>query len=65
VQKRRKKIRITMSADAKRKYGSTMVLIILGIFALYGGARWLLVLVPAAVVIWYATSGADFKKSRN
>jgi len=54
-----------MSADAKRKYGSTMVLIILGIFALYGGARWLLVLVPAAVVIWYAASGADFKKSRN
>jgi hypothetical protein len=54
-----------MSADAKRKYGSTMVLIILGIFALYGGAGWLLVLVPAAVVIWYATSGADFKRSRN
>ena len=54
-----------MSADAKKEYGSTMVLIILGVLALYGGARWLLVLIPAAILIWYATAGGVFRKSRN
>jgi hypothetical protein len=54
-----------MSADAKRKYGSTMALIVLGILALYGGVTWLLLLIPAAVLIWSATLGGQFKRSRN
>jgi len=54
-----------MSADAKKEYGSTMVLIVLGVLALYGGARWLLVLIPAALLIWYVTAGGVFRKSRN
>ncbi len=39
-----------MSAEAKKGYGSTMILLILGVLALYGGALWLLLLIPAAVV---------------
>jgi hypothetical protein len=52
-----------MSADAKRKYGSTIVLVVLGILALYGGPPWLLLLIPAAVLIWYATTRRQFKRT--
>jgi hypothetical protein len=52
-----------MSADAKRKYGSTIVLVVLGILALYGGPPWLLLLIPAAVLIWYATTRGQFKRT--
>ena len=54
-----------MSTDAKKGYGSTMVLMILGVLALYAGARWLLVLIPAAALVWYAAPGATFRRSRN
>lgn len=54
-----------MSADAKREYGSTVVLIVLGILALYGGAHWLLLLIPAAALICYAAIRVRFKRSRN
>lgn len=54
-----------MSADAKKGYGSTMVLVILGVLALYVGAHWLLVLIPAALLVWYAAAGATFRRSRN
>jgi hypothetical protein len=54
-----------MSAGLKGNYGSTMVLLILGVLALYGGARWLLVLIPAAVLVWYAAAGETFRRRRN
>ncbi len=54
-----------MSADAKKGYGSTMVLMILGVLALYGSARWLLVLIPAALLVWYAAAGTILRRSRN
>jgi hypothetical protein len=54
-----------MSADAKKSYGSTMLLIALGLLALYGGARWLLLLIPAAVLVWYVTSGAMARGARS
>jgi hypothetical protein len=54
-----------MSADTKKGYGSTMALMILGLVALYAPALWLLVLVPAAGLICYATAGATFRRSRN
>jgi hypothetical protein len=54
-----------MSADAKRKYGSTIALIVLGILALYGGPAWLLLAIPAAVLIWYATTRGQFKRTGN
>jgi hypothetical protein len=52
-----------MTADGKRKYRSAIVLIFLGILALYGGAPWLLLLIPAALLICYATTGEQFKKA--
>jgi len=43
-----------MSADARKGYGSTMILMILGVLALYGDTRWLLALIPVALMVWYA-----------
>jgi hypothetical protein len=43
-----------MSAEAKTHYGSTLALLALGVLALYGGPTWLLVLVPAALLVWFA-----------
>lgn len=59
-----------MSAEASRKeikksYGSTLVLFMLGVLAFYGGSTWLLALIPAAILVWYAASGAHAQKSRN
>jgi hypothetical protein len=42
-----------MSADVKKSVSSTIILILLGIVALYGGTRWLVLLIPAAALIWY------------
>jgi hypothetical protein len=55
----------TMSAEGKKGYGSTIALMILGILALYGGATWLVALIPAAILVWYAATGAFFRRSRN
>jgi hypothetical protein len=41
-----------MSADTKKGYGSTIALLIFGVLTLYGGTRWLLVLIPAAMLVW-------------
>jgi len=42
-----------MSAEAKRSYGSTLALFVLGMLALYFGERSLAVLIPAALLVWY------------
>jgi hypothetical protein len=54
-----------MSAAAKKGYGSTMALMILGMLALYGGPSWLVALIPAAILVWYAAAGAIVRRSRN
>jgi hypothetical protein len=54
-----------MSAEMKKGYGSTFVMMILGVLALYGGAGWLVVLVPVAVLVWYASTRNALSKSRN
>jgi len=54
-----------MSVEARKKYGSTMVFIILGVLALYGDTRWLLALIPVAALVWYAATAATFRKRRN
>ncbi len=43
-----------MSADAKKSMGWTLVLFLLGMAALYGGSKWLGLLIPAALFVWYA-----------
>jgi hypothetical protein len=54
-----------MSADVKKSYASTMLLIILGMLALYADSRWLLTLIPVAVLVWYAAAGAICRTNRN
>jgi hypothetical protein len=34
--------------------GWTFVLIFFGMAALYGGSKWLRLLIPAALLVWYA-----------
>jgi hypothetical protein len=41
-----------MSAEARKSYGWTCILLLLGLIAFYGGAPWLLVVIPAAIVLW-------------
>jgi hypothetical protein len=42
-----------MSADSKKSMGWTVVLIVMGMAALYGGSKWLSLLIPAALLVWY------------
>ena len=51
-----------MSADAKKKSGSMIGLMTLGILAVYGGPSWLLLVIASAVVIWYATTRGELSK---
>jgi hypothetical protein len=53
-----------MSADLKKSTGATLVLIILGLAAFFGGSRWLAVLIPAAVLVWYR-AGSAWRTGRN
>jgi hypothetical protein len=43
-----------MSANSKKSMTWTFVLILLGMAALYGGSSWLTILIPAALLIWFA-----------
>ena len=43
-----------MSAEARRSYGWSFILVMLGLIPLYGGTSWLLVVLPAAGLIWFS-----------
>jgi hypothetical protein len=53
-----------MSANSKKSLGSTILLIFLGVAALVGGTKWLVLLVPAALLVWYGT-GPVLRGGRN
>lgn len=53
-----------MSAESKKSMGWTIVLIILGMAALYGGSTWLALLIPAALLVWYG-AGSMLRSGRN
>lgn len=53
-----------MSMDTKKSVGWTVVLILMGVAALYVGSKWLLLLVPAALLVWYAAK-PTLKTGRN
>ncbi|HUD64155.1 MAG TPA: hypothetical protein VMQ17_06250 [Candidatus Sulfotelmatobacter sp.] len=53
-----------MSADSKKSMGWTIVLVLLGVVALVGGVKWLVLLVPAAMLIWYG-AGPILRSGRN
>lgn len=42
-----------MSMESKKSIGITFLLMILGVLAMYAGLKSLIVLIPAAVLIWY------------
>jgi hypothetical protein len=56
---------VYMSAEMKKGYTSTLILIALGVLVLYVGAQWLLLLIPAAILAWYSAGGPTLKRSRN
>jgi hypothetical protein len=43
-----------MSKNSKKSMGWMVVLIFLGMAALYGGSKWLGLLVPVALLVWYS-----------
>jgi hypothetical protein len=45
-----------MSANSKKSMGWAVVLILMGMAALYGGSKWLSLLIPAALLVWYTAS---------
>jgi hypothetical protein len=53
-----------MSANSKKSIGWTIVLIILGMAALYGGTKWLSLLIPAALFVWF-TAKPTLRTGRN
>jgi hypothetical protein len=44
-----------MSVEAKKGYGSTLILLFLGVLTLHFGGSWLPFLVPVAVIVWYSS----------
>lgn len=53
-----------MSANSKKSMGWMIVLILFGVAALIGGARWLVVLIPAATLVWFGAAPA-LRNGRN
>lgn len=53
-----------MSANSKKSMASTLLLIVLGMAALYGGATTLIVLIPIALLVWYG-AGPTLRSGRN
>lgn len=45
-----------MKMDWKKSIGPAMLLILLGVVALYGGAKTLALVIPLALLVWYGTS---------
>ena len=45
-----------MSAIAKKSMSATVALILFGMLALFAGEKWLVVLIPAAVLVWYGAA---------
>jgi hypothetical protein len=53
-----------MSRDVKKTMGPTVVLILLGIAALFGGVKSLVLVIPAAMLVWLGARPLP-RKGRN
>jgi hypothetical protein len=42
-----------MSKNSKTSLVWTTILILLGVIALFGGVKWAILLIPAAMLVWY------------
>ncbi len=54
----------SMSRESKKSASWAIVLVLLGLLAFYGGTRWLLVLIPVALMIW-RIAGPAMRTGRN
>jgi len=54
-----------MNTPSSKSCGWALILIALGMLALYGGSHWLLVLIPTAAAVWYAAERTTFSSRRN
>lgn len=54
-----------MSTDIKKSVVSTIALLIFGVLAFCGTVIWLLVLIPAAALVWFAATEKISYRSRN
>jgi len=50
--------------SARKSIGGTMLLICFGLVTMYGGEKWLVALIPAAILVWYGT-GPALRRGRN
>ncbi len=50
--------------SAGKSIGGTMLLIAFGLVAMYGGEKWLVALIPPAMLVWYGT-GSALRRGRN
>lgn len=53
-----------MTVNSKKSWGWTIALIQLGLVALFGGEKWLVLLIPAAMFVCYA-AGPMLRSGRN
>jgi hypothetical protein len=54
-----------MSAKSKKSAGWTIVLVMFGFAALFAGTKILIVLIPAALLIWYGIAQPMLRSDRN
>lgn len=47
-----------MSRNAKKSMTGTVLLVLLGVAALFGGVKSLALLIPAALLVWYGSRPA-------
>ncbi|MGP0020078.1 MAG: hypothetical protein ACLPHP_16015 [Candidatus Sulfotelmatobacter sp.] len=50
--------------SAGKSIGGAMLLIFFGLAAMLGGEKWLVALIPAAMLVWYGT-GSALRRDRN
>jgi hypothetical protein len=53
-----------MSLNLKKSIGWCAVLMLLGVAALFAGANWLVLLIPAASLVWYGAM-PSFRSGRH
>jgi len=58
------KVEDTIMMSAGKSIGGTMLLICFGLVAMFGGEKWLVALIPAAMLVWYGT-GSSLRRDRN
>ncbi len=54
-----------MNTRSRKSFGWALVLVALGLLALYGGPRALALLVPLAILVWYSVADSPSRDDRN